>query len=67
MNRREKIIVALFLLLGVLPGCNREPEGKGPQFGKDPSSPGVPVYRLGVHPLHNPAETITSAPRSLPS
>ncbi|MFH0726924.1 MAG: PhnD/SsuA/transferrin family substrate-binding protein [Pseudomonadota bacterium] len=56
MTGREVIIVALFLLLGVLPGCDREPEGKGPQFGENPSSPGIPVYRLVVHPLHNPAK-----------
>jgi len=56
MNRRGVIIVALILLLGVLPGCSWEPEGKGPQFGAKPSSPGAPVYHLAVHPLHNPAK-----------
>jgi phosphonate transport system substrate-binding protein len=58
MSRRGMIMVALTLLLAVLPGCNREPEGKGPQFGKIPSSPRVPVRRFAVHPLHNPAKLI---------
>ncbi len=56
MDRRAMIIASLALLLGVLLGCNREPEGKGPKFGEKPSSPGVPVYHLAVHPLHNPAK-----------
>lgn len=58
MNRRGMIIATLALLLGALPGCNPEPEGKGPQFGAKPSSPGVPVYHLAVHPLHNPAKLL---------
>lgn len=56
MNRRGMIVAALVLLLGVLPGCSREPEGRGPQFGTKPSSPGIPVYHLAVHPLHNPTK-----------
>ncbi|MFH0821888.1 MAG: PhnD/SsuA/transferrin family substrate-binding protein [Pseudomonadota bacterium] len=56
MNRRGLIIAALTLLLAVLPGCNREPERKGPQYGEKPSSPGLPLYRLAVHPLHNPGK-----------
>lgn len=48
-------VAALALLLAVLPGCNREPEGGGPRFASEPTSQGVPVYRLAVHALHNPA------------
>lgn len=59
MNRRGmaiNLLVLLTLLLGVLSACNREPESRGPQFGARPASPGVPVYHLAVHPLHNPAK-----------
>jgi phosphonate transport system substrate-binding protein len=49
-------IFMLALLFGTLAGCSREPEGRGPQFGTKPSSRGVPVYHLAVHPLHNPAK-----------
>lgn len=55
MYRRTLIISLLVFLLGTLPGCSREPEGKGPQFATQPLS-GVPVYDLAVHPLHNPAK-----------
>jgi phosphonate transport system substrate-binding protein len=58
MYRRIFLIFVLALLFGTLSGCNREPEGHGPQLGTRPSSPGVPVYRLAVHPLHNPAKLI---------
>lgn len=53
-------IAALFLLAGVLPGCSRGPESErpGPQVGAKPKHSGVPVYRLAVHPLHNPAKLI---------
>ncbi|HEX9023921.1 MAG TPA: PhnD/SsuA/transferrin family substrate-binding protein [Geobacteraceae bacterium] len=56
MYRIILAISLLALLFGTLSGCNREPEGRGPQFGAKPSSPGVPFYRLAVHPLHNPAK-----------
>jgi len=56
MSKRGTIVAALALLLGVLPGCGREPEGKGPQLGTKPLSPSVSVYHLAVHPLHNPAK-----------
>ena len=61
MNRRNVPIAALALLLGILSGFTRESEkNQGPQFGTNPSSPGVPVYRFAVHPLHNPAKLIQS-------
>jgi phosphonate transport system substrate-binding protein len=56
MNTRDMIVVALTLLLGGLAACSPKPESKGPQYGATPASPSVPVYRLAVHPLHNPAK-----------
>jgi phosphonate transport system substrate-binding protein len=56
MYRKILTILAMVILFGTLPGCSREPEEKGPQFGTRPSSPGVPVFRLAVHPLHNPVK-----------
>ena len=58
MNKRGTINAALALLVGVLCACNREPESQGPQFRPKPPSPEVPVYRLAVHPLHNPSKLI---------
>jgi len=56
MDRRVLTIFVLALLFGTLTGCNREPEGRGPQFGTKPQPGGVPVYHLAVHPLYNPAK-----------
>jgi phosphonate transport system substrate-binding protein len=58
MNGHRLTIVALALLLGALCACSREPESQGPQFSTKPSSSEVPVYRLAVHPLHNPSKLI---------
>lgn len=58
MNRLGLIVTTLVMLLGVLPGCGREPGNQGPQFGTRPSSTGVPIYSFAVHPLHNPAKLI---------
>ena len=54
MGRRIVIFFMLALFLGTFLGCNREPEVKGPQVGTKPQAAGVPLYRLAVHPLHNP-------------
>lgn len=48
----------LALLFITHSGCSQEPEGKGPKFVTKPSSAGVPVYNLAVHPLYNPAKLI---------
>ena len=56
MDRKALTIIALALLFGVLLGCSRESEDKGPKLGAKPQSAGLPVYRLAVHPLHNPAK-----------
>jgi phosphonate transport system substrate-binding protein len=58
MNAHRLMIVALTLLLGVVCACSREPESQGPQFTSKPPSSEVPVYRLAVHPLHNPSKLI---------
>jgi len=58
MSRRRAIVAALVLLLGILPGCSREPESQGPQFGTKPTFSGKAVYHFAVHPLHNPAKLI---------
>ncbi|MFA7279956.1 MAG: PhnD/SsuA/transferrin family substrate-binding protein [Sterolibacterium sp.] len=58
MNRRRAILAALALLLGILPGCGREPGNQGPQFGTKLSSSGKAEYRFAVHPRHNPAKLI---------
>jgi len=58
MYRRTLTISVLAMLLGTLPGCSREPEGKSPQFGTRPQSAGVPIYKLAVHPLHNPVKLV---------
>lgn len=58
MRRRVLTTMVTALLFGTLAGCgcSREPETKGPQLGAKPPTPGGPVYRLAVHPLHNPAK-----------
>lgn len=56
MSRWGSLIALIALIVGLLSGCNREPEGKGPQFGSIPPPSGVQVYHLAVHPLHNPAK-----------
>ncbi|MCX7173252.1 MAG: PhnD/SsuA/transferrin family substrate-binding protein [Proteobacteria bacterium] len=57
-SRYGLVIAALALLLGVFSGCSREPESQAPQFGAKPQSSAAPVFRLAVHPLHNPAKLI---------
>ncbi len=54
MGRRIVAFFMLALLFGTFLGCNRDPEAKGPKVGTKPQAAGVPVYRLAVHPLHNP-------------
>lgn len=56
MPRRILTISILTLLFAALLSCSRETEVKGPQVGTKPQAAGLPVYRLAVHPLHNPAK-----------
>lgn len=57
-RRLGMTLAAAILMLAVLAGCGREPASTGPQLGTHPSAAGVAVYRLAVHPLHNPAKLI---------
>ncbi|MDD2925194.1 PhnD/SsuA/transferrin family substrate-binding protein [Rhodoferax sp.] len=52
------MLVTLALMAGLFCGCSREHESPGPQFGSHPATARAPVYRLAVHPLHNPAKLI---------
>ncbi len=56
MNKHLSAIAILVLLSGILTACSKEPETLGPQVGTKPLNVDVPVYRLAVHPLHNPAK-----------
>jgi len=56
MQKRTLMPCVLALLLGTLPVCGPEPEGKGPQLGSKSLSAEVSLYKLAVHPLHNPAK-----------
>lgn len=56
--QRGGMLMALVMMAGLFAGCSREPESPGPQFGKQPVTMQSPVYRLAVHPLHNPAKLI---------
>lgn len=58
MNKRGITCVALALALALVGGCEREPENLGPKFARQPATPSLPVYRLAVHPLHNPGKLI---------
>ncbi|MCF7817991.1 MAG: phosphate/phosphite/phosphonate ABC transporter substrate-binding protein [Kiritimatiellales bacterium] len=60
MTRRVLACLTTILLLGMCPGCSREPEVAGPQYGSSPVSSDVPCYHFAVHPLHNPAKLTQS-------
>lgn len=49
-------ILAFFVFAGV--GCNQPSQPTGPQYGSDPASQQPHIYKLAVHPLHNPAKLI---------
>lgn len=66
MKRRWPCFVSL-CLLAVVPallasGCRRQDaardEVKSPRFSATPRDGGTQVYRLAVHPLHNPAKLV---------
>lgn len=52
-------VVVLGLALGMA-GCGKPPPSPGPQYGSQPESQSVPVYRFAVHPLHNPVKLMRS-------
>ena len=46
---------SVLLAVGLLMACGREtPSAPGPQYADSPVVAQAPVYRLAVHPLHNP-------------
>lgn len=54
--RRAGADAVVLALVALLAACNRPPPSEGPKYGVAPSSDAVPVYRLAVHPLHNPTK-----------
>lgn len=59
MKRRTFVASMLALVYGLFSGCDRqEQESKGPQYGTQLPPQGASVYRLAVHPLHNPAKLV---------
>jgi phosphonate transport system substrate-binding protein len=52
------IATALLLLIASLLGCERAAPPRGPVYGSAPAQSEVKVYRLAVHPLHNPAKLV---------
>ncbi|WP_020678292.1 PhnD/SsuA/transferrin family substrate-binding protein [Geopsychrobacter electrodiphilus] len=59
MQRHVVLVAALLLFLSLL-GCESDPQNTGPQYGSNPVSTEISVYRFAVHPLHNPAKLIES-------
>jgi phosphonate transport system substrate-binding protein len=59
MGRSVATMVLLACLCGMLGACDRETEVTGPRMGTTPQTGReVAVYRLAIHPLHNPAKLI---------
>ncbi|QPK61746.1 PhnD/SsuA/transferrin family substrate-binding protein [Methylomonas sp. LL1] len=59
MNAPLRVILFLLLPLVFFVGCQSETEtdtSQGPQYGDQPIEPLKPLYRLAVHPLHNPSK-----------
>ncbi|MDP2829281.1 MAG: phosphate/phosphite/phosphonate ABC transporter substrate-binding protein [Sulfuricellaceae bacterium] len=55
MHPTQRIRSVLMPLLGLLLGaCERAPAPSGPEYGAAPQTSAVPLYRLAIHPLHNP-------------
>ncbi len=53
--KRAAVGIAGLLLALALIGCESAESPRGPVYGDAPAAPPRPVYRLAVHPLHNPA------------
>jgi phosphonate transport system substrate-binding protein len=52
------LLVAALLLLAGLSGCERQAAPPGPIYSDAPVAAETRVYRLAVHPLHNPAKLL---------
>lgn len=55
-----RVAVVLLLAALLLAGCAGAPQAAGPRVGPSPRIAGPPVYRLAIHPLHNPAKLIAA-------
>jgi phosphonate transport system substrate-binding protein len=55
MKKRARTIV-LVLACSMIVGCKREPASEGPRYATHQTSPSGTLYRLAVHPLHNPTK-----------
>ncbi|MEW5788919.1 MAG: phosphate/phosphite/phosphonate ABC transporter substrate-binding protein [Pseudomonadota bacterium] len=42
----------------LLAGCDEAPHSAGPRYGEAPAQQQTRIYRLAVHPLHNPARLL---------
>ncbi|WKJ88678.1 PhnD/SsuA/transferrin family substrate-binding protein [Methylomonas montana] len=50
-----RLLLAVLIPTMFVAGCESEtPTPPGPQYGDQPAEPLKPLYRLAVHPLHNP-------------
>ncbi len=55
---RGGLRLALAVALASLLGCGPKPQEQALQYAAAPLRPSAPVYRLAVHPLHNPQKLI---------
>lgn len=57
MNLSRRILLALLISGFAAVGCETDtPAPQGPQYGGKPAETLKPLYRLAVHPLHNPSK-----------
>jgi phosphonate transport system substrate-binding protein len=50
----------VLLVSFVLSGCGPDQKAAGPVYGAASTAAGKPLYRLAIHPLHNPAKLFES-------
>lgn len=55
-----RLLFSILLAAAWLAACGPAPQDKGPSYGKAPEYGGLPVFRLAVHPLHNPGKLFES-------
>jgi phosphonate transport system substrate-binding protein len=56
LSRRLIVWTVPLMAVALLPACERRGPTQGPQYSAAAAVAGGPVYRLAVHPLHNPAK-----------
>lgn len=52
----KRLLALVALTVALLLSCDRPKTNVGPEYGPAPHSDGNPIYRLAVHPLHNPGK-----------